>query len=1294
MMSESLVTLVFTDLVSSTAMKNQLPSRDQSTRDRLYLHQILTPHREKVETILSNYRGRTIKTMGDAYFIVFDDVLNAAQWAIATQLSHITEPIPTPLGTLQLKIGMHIGNPIPDGNDFIGQDVDCASRLVDLARGGHIVVSATVASLVQHHLQVHLHGDRHLQGIGTIPVYELLYADKQPHPLKAAIAWRQSCQTVLSDKRQLSSAPLMASAGITLSLDDIYVPLGLVERRQVDQLRDVTPDQGSQLYGTTDPPDETIDPYAEGNDYRVIQTFQSDQFFEQVLRQGQSQQSAGRRIAIIGEPGAGKTTLLQKIGDWVWHHTDDLPIWISLADLQGKSLERYLLDDWLKLATRKLHITPEMETAFVEQFSQERVWLLLDAADEMTWRQPGNQDPQPMIHNPLQDIASQLRGWLGQARVVLTCRINVWDAGKNQLSGFDVYRNLNFTPEQAAQFIKAWFSRQDQDTSGTIAAQRLQLELNKTGRERIWDAVRNPFRLSLLCSIWQQRQGRLPKTRAGLYQQFVDALYEWKQEIFPTTSDQRQQLNRALGELALRAIDQPNARFRLNHPLVCEVLGDPDAPLFQLAIRLGWLNQVGVAAEDPSQRVYAFYHPTFQEYFAAQLVDNWRFFLDHRFQDDDLQTAYIAVPRSRPAPESQSVVPRSRPAPTPQSFIPLHPTATYRVFAPQWREVILLWLGRPTIASPDKEALIQALIEFDDRCQSLNLYHHRAFLLAVAGVAEFGECSQTNTIIHQAIQWGFGTQQPAIVNTPLGIAARTALAETRRDRALWYLKQLLTASHDETVRCLIAECLRDIDPSNPQVRAVLTDLVHTCQDPDDRFRAATLLGKLDPGNPLAIAALIRLLERPGQGSRLTLADLIQSLGEIGGTHPLAAKRLLVLLANNQPEAVDSLVKLGAMNPAVVPGLLTAFPTNPLAVDALQRVGIDNPEAIAGLITIIQTHASEATCLLAAETLWHVDAGNPIALEALTTLAQSSQTATLRCHAAESLGRFAPGNSVAIDVLLEHLQTASNAPQRQQILEHIGKIGHGDRRAIETLYRLCQAAPDRDTYWTIVRTLGTIWRSPTAPIIPWLLEMMQDDGASLNQRDATLTLLAIAAEDPTARQWLPDLLHHAPEPLLRWQAAIQLADLGDHSPSVITYLLEAWTMGTYLEIQIQAVQCLGQVGRDDPRVLAALTTILTSSTEPALQQAAIASLVAIGEGSSAVVQALLDALYTTRDKSIHYAVTESLKTLLNGTLLVETVTNIRPAFQNPHLFRRCADLLWHCAQVMGYPEFYRAWHDRG
>ncbi|HEY9600428.1 MAG TPA: NACHT domain-containing protein, partial [Allocoleopsis sp.] len=304
------------------------------------------------------------------------------------------------------------------------------------------------------------------------------------------IDWRQVCRDMLDaqNQRRLTTNPLTAGDGVAFELDEIYVPLGLVERKQRDRRSsDVSPEQGSRIY----------EPEASDE---IIKTFQHDEFFEQVLEKGRS-----RRIAIIGEPGAGKTTLLQKIAAWILDNKSDVPIWISLADLQGKSLKAYLLSDWLENATRSVHVSKEVQKALGEIFNSGRVWLLLDAVDEMSM---GAQSLAP-----LQLIANQITGWVADAKVVLTCRLNVWDAGKNALEAFETYRNLDFsygdaqTPDQVGQFIRRWFRENPE------LAERLRAELEQPGRERIKDTVKNPLRLALLCRTWGLGQGGLPNTK-------------------------------------------------------------------------------------------------------------------------------------------------------------------------------------------------------------------------------------------------------------------------------------------------------------------------------------------------------------------------------------------------------------------------------------------------------------------------------------------------------------------------------------------------------------------------------------------------------------------------------------------------------------------------------------------------------------------------------------------------------------------------------------------------------------
>lgn len=189
-MAENMIALVFTDLVNSTAIKNHLAGSSIRERNETYRDHILLPHRQRITEFLSQYEGRVVEEAGDGFFLVFPNAILAAQWAVGVQNIHIAEPISTPLGNLSVKIGMHIGAPLVDGNQFIGQEVDYAARVAALATGEQILLSENAAAFVRsaeiRDITLYSHGAMYLKGIGfeAVPIFELLYAERPPLPLK------------------------------------------------------------------------------------------------------------------------------------------------------------------------------------------------------------------------------------------------------------------------------------------------------------------------------------------------------------------------------------------------------------------------------------------------------------------------------------------------------------------------------------------------------------------------------------------------------------------------------------------------------------------------------------------------------------------------------------------------------------------------------------------------------------------------------------------------------------------------------------------------------------------------------------------------------------------------------------------------------------------------------------------------------------------------------------------------------------------------------------------------------
>ena len=71
----------------------------------------------------------------------------------------------------------------------------------------------------------------------------------------------------------------------------------------------------------------------------------------------------------MGEAGAGKTTLLARIADEL-DKNQKLQIFVSLANLQGRSLEEYIYRNWLPdaLGVHKDSINEEQKNDLFQQF--------------------------------------------------------------------------------------------------------------------------------------------------------------------------------------------------------------------------------------------------------------------------------------------------------------------------------------------------------------------------------------------------------------------------------------------------------------------------------------------------------------------------------------------------------------------------------------------------------------------------------------------------------------------------------------------------------------------------------------------------------------------------------------------------------------------------------------------------------------------------------------------------------------------------------------------------------------
>jgi len=180
-----ILTIVFTDVVRSSEIKrDQSFGRDSAERDRAYLAAVQVPHYDLIRECYKEHGGQEVNTMGDAFYLIFPDPVEAVRCSISIQDQLLREPISTPRGPLRLRIGIHTGAPQPFDDDWHGTDVDTAARVEAMATGGQILVSPTTYELVRHMTDIGFHrmGEFMLKGIDRVILWEADWDGNGPRP--------------------------------------------------------------------------------------------------------------------------------------------------------------------------------------------------------------------------------------------------------------------------------------------------------------------------------------------------------------------------------------------------------------------------------------------------------------------------------------------------------------------------------------------------------------------------------------------------------------------------------------------------------------------------------------------------------------------------------------------------------------------------------------------------------------------------------------------------------------------------------------------------------------------------------------------------------------------------------------------------------------------------------------------------------------------------------------------------------------------------------------------------------
>jgi adenylate cyclase len=139
--ADGTVTIAFTDIEDSLRLNAFLG-------DRLWLD-VLRAHNEVVERTTDEHGGTVVKNQGDGFMLAFASARRAVTCAQAIEAA-VADTFRDPGSPIRVRIGLHVGETVHEGDDHFGHAVNYAARVASAASGGEIVVSSLVYGLLAH----------------------------------------------------------------------------------------------------------------------------------------------------------------------------------------------------------------------------------------------------------------------------------------------------------------------------------------------------------------------------------------------------------------------------------------------------------------------------------------------------------------------------------------------------------------------------------------------------------------------------------------------------------------------------------------------------------------------------------------------------------------------------------------------------------------------------------------------------------------------------------------------------------------------------------------------------------------------------------------------------------------------------------------------------------------------------------------------------------------------------------------------------------------------------------------
>ena len=170
-----LAAIMFTDMVGFTGI---------AQRNEALAMELLEEQRGMMRPLFLRYRGREVKTIGDAFLVEFASASEAVKCAVGIQTAfrEVNQARPTNR-KIVVRIGVHLGDVIHAGTDVAGDAVNVASRIEPLAPPGGVCVTGQVYESVVNKVECEFEdlGSPQLKNVASpVSVYKVVGLGEGP----------------------------------------------------------------------------------------------------------------------------------------------------------------------------------------------------------------------------------------------------------------------------------------------------------------------------------------------------------------------------------------------------------------------------------------------------------------------------------------------------------------------------------------------------------------------------------------------------------------------------------------------------------------------------------------------------------------------------------------------------------------------------------------------------------------------------------------------------------------------------------------------------------------------------------------------------------------------------------------------------------------------------------------------------------------------------------------------------------------------------------------------------------